>query len=398
MTYYTTVMALTWMSLAVLAELVRENNRMSAGRRRLCYAEFALIGASALAEWTGVALAGFVGLPTWLILIAKWADYVLTPLAGGAIAWQLRIHNRWEKALNALLVFNVVFQTIAFLTGQMIVLDANNHYTHGNQHVVYVAVYLAVFFIIAVQFVLFGRSYSKQNRGSLYMTLALAIGGVVLQELHGGEVRVAYLSLALGAAFLYIRNGEFFQLAQDENMQEQRALLMVDDLTGVGSRRAYSAALEELASRGVDAGLAAFCVDVNGLKETNDTLGHAAGDELIRAAASCIRDVFSPESSCYRTGGDEFVVLANMSKAQAEQAMAELEREARTWRVNNNDGDKSGGDKSAGEGLHLAAGYALAADWPDATPEELVMQADQAMYDAKEAFYRQAGRDRRRRR
>ena len=393
MTYYTTVMALTWMSLAVLAELVRENNRMSAGRRRLCYAEFALIGASALAEWTGVAIAGFAGLPTWPILVAKWADYVLTPLAGGAIAWQLRIHNRWEKALNALLVFNVVFQTIAFLTGQMIVLDANNHYTHGNLHIVYVAVYLAVFFIIAVQFVLYGRSYSKQNRGSLYMTLALAIGGVVLQELHGGEARVAYLSLALGAAFLYIRNGEFFQLAQDENMQEQRAMLMVDDLTGVGSRRAYSAALEELARRGVDAGLAAFCVDVNGLKETNDTLGHAAGDELIRAAASCIREVFSPEGSCYRTGGDEFVVLANMSKAQAEQAMAELEREATTWRVNNNDGDKSGG-----EGLHLAAGYALATDWPDATPEELVMRADQAMYDAKEAFYRQTGKDRRRRR
>lgn len=386
MVYYTAVMAITWMALAVLAELVRENNRMSAGRRRLCYAEFALIGASALAECLSVVLGGVQGMPGWPILVAKWADYVLTPLACGAIAWLLRIHNRWEKALNALIVFNVVFQTIAFAMGRMIILDANNHYTYGDLHIVYVAVLLAVIAILAIQFVIYGRSFSKQNRGSLYLTLALAVTGVAMQELLGGEARVAYLSLTLCAAFVYIRNGEFFQLAQDKNMEEQRALLMVDDLTGIGSRRAYSDELKGFDEQGMPTDLAVFCMDVNGLKETNDTLGHAAGDELIRAAAACVKDVFASFGNCYRTGGDEFVVLAHMDKAQADEALVELVRRAKAWRGHD------------GVELNFASGYALAADWPDATPEGLVMRADHAMYDAKEAYYRQEGRDRRRRR
>ncbi|MDO4806491.1 MAG: GGDEF domain-containing protein [Coriobacteriales bacterium] len=383
MTYYTTVMAITLMALAVLCVLVHENNRMGHKDRRLCYVEFALIAAAALAEWTGVALGHVEGLPAWPILAAKWADYVLTPLAGASIAWQLRQHNKWEKALNAVLVFNVAFQTFAFATGQMILLDEHNHYSHTSLHVVYVAIYLTVFAITAIQFVLYGRSFSKQNRSSLYLTVALTIAGVAMQELLGEEVRVAYLSLTLGAAFLYIRNSEFFQLTQDASLQEQQELLMRDDLTGLGSRRAYSAALKEYKENGIPSGLAVFVVDINGLKEVNDSLGHGAGDTLIQATANCIRDVFAPEGDCYRTGGDEFVVLVSLDKAQAEARLATLQKNSLAWR----------GDM--GQVMHLAAGYALAADWPDAAPEGLVTQADYAMYNAKEAYYRQEGRDRR---
>ncbi len=386
MTYYTTIMVITWMALAVLTVLVHENNRMSTGRRKLCYAEFALIGASALAEWLGVVLGTIPGLPGLPILLAKWADYTLTPLAGGAIAWQLRMHNKWEEALNALLTFNIAFQTIAFAMGQMIVLDAHNQYVYGSLHVVYVAVYLAVFAVIAILFVQYGQSFSKQNRGSLYLTLGIVIAGIAMQEIMGGEVRVAYLSLALCAAFLYIRNGEFFQLAQDQSMEVQRAMLMIDDLTGIGSRRAYSEALAELEASVMPSDLAVFCVDVNGLKETNDVMGHAAGDELIRAAADCIQSVFDSAGNCYRTGGDEFVVIAHMDREQTNETLGLLEQKASTWKG------------KAGQELHLACGYALCADWPDTSPEGLVTHADHAMYNAKEAYYQQKGRDRRRRR
>ncbi|MBR5705734.1 MAG: diguanylate cyclase, partial [Deltaproteobacteria bacterium] len=56
--------------------------------------------------------------------------------------------------------------------------------------------------------------------------------------------------------------------------------------------------------------LAVFSIDVNGLKTVNDSLGHDAGDELIRGAADCISAAFGQTGKCYRTGGDEFVVLA----------------------------------------------------------------------------------------
>lgn len=386
MIYYTTVMALTWLALAVLSELVRENNRMSREHRILCYLECSLIAAAALAEWCGVALSYVEGLPAWPILVAKWADYVLTPLAGGAIAWQVRQHNGWEKALNALLVFNVVFQTLAFASGHMIVIDEHNHYTYTELRFGYTCIYIAVFAITAVQFALYGNKFKNKNRSSLYLTVALAIVGVSMQELLGGEVRVAYLALALCASFLYMRNVEFFQLEQDISFAEQRELLMRDDLTGIGNRRAYSTALDELNKRGIPAATAAFSIDIDGLKETNDTMGHSAGDELIRAAANCIQHVFEPTGNCYRTGGDEFIVLVPMNKTQADVALSALQEESSAWRG------------SVGQLLHLSCGYALAADWPGATAEEVVIKADYMMYDAKETYYLQEGRDRRGRR
>ena len=49
-------------------------------------------------------------------------------------------------------------------------------------------------------------------------------------------------------------------------------------------------------------------IDINGLKVVNDTLGHAAGDELICGAADCISKTFEKSGTCYRTGGGGGVV------------------------------------------------------------------------------------------
>ena len=81
------------------------------------------------------------------------------------------------------------------------------------------------------------------------------------------------------------------QMTEDEKL---RALL-TDELTALGNRRAW----EESSRRPVQAML-----DVEGLKWVNDNLGWAAGDELLRAVATAIRD---EGVVGYRLGGDEFV-------------------------------------------------------------------------------------------
>ncbi len=50
-------------------------------------------------------------------------------------------------------------------------------------------------------------------------------------------------------------------------------------------------------------------MDINGLKCINDSLGHAAGDELICAAADCMKECFQNYGNVYRIGGDEFVII-----------------------------------------------------------------------------------------
>lgn len=80
-----------------------------------------------------------------------------------------------------------------------------------------------------------------------------------------------------------------------------------DGLTGLGNRTAYDERLEALKKKA----LTIFVFDINNLKYVNDTFGHLCGDELIKAGADVIASVFGGIGTCYRTGGDEFVCLAD---------------------------------------------------------------------------------------
>jgi diguanylate cyclase (GGDEF)-like protein len=214
----------------------------------------------------------------------------------------------------------------------------------------------------------------------------LVVVGIGMQELLGGEIRGAYVALTLGMALLYIHETEFSQQAADSHLHEQHIQITTDALTGVLSRYAYSKALKAFDSAGAPPeDLAVFSIDVNGLKSVNDTLGHDAGDELICGAADCITAAFGNLGKCYRTGGDEFVVLANMEKEQTAEAMARL-----TWQTARWHGDVV-------QEIHLAVGCATALEHPGLSAEKLVGVADRAMYAEKAAYYRNTGVDRRRR-
>ncbi len=90
-------------------------------------------------------------------------------------------------------------------------------------------------------------------------------------------------------------------------LQEQ---LLVDELTGVLTRRAGMAAVScqvESARRSRRPQLVAVFLDVDGLKSINDGKGHVAGDRVLRAVAEVLRDHVREEDVVFRYGGDEFV-------------------------------------------------------------------------------------------
>ncbi len=383
-TYYTAISVLLWLALIVLCILVHEDERIDAGDKRMYYATYAAIGLALLAEWTGVRLSGNESIPSWVIRLIKCFDYILTPLAGGALVAQLRIRNRWDKALTWILIANAAFQVVSLFMGWMVTVGDHASYAHGPLYGIYAATYLLIFAIVIVQFLIYGMSFSRQNRLSLYATAAMAVAGILMQELLGNSVRTAYVALTLGATFLYIHAAEFSQQAADARIRWQQRQLTTDALTGLLSRHAYARELEAYAqTQRLPANFVAFSIDANGLKEINDSLGHDAGDELLRGAADCISQCFDSMARCFRTGGDEFVVFAQMSKEQASEMLKKLEQETSAWHG------------TAVRELSLSAGFAHSVDHEGLNCEELVKEADEAMYLAKAAYYREEGRDRR---
>src|SRR5688572_18440793 len=112
----------------------------------------------------------------------------------------------------------------------------------------------------------------------------------------------------------------------------QRELSLRDELTGLYNRRGLGMLAGQQLRIGERTGrrMALFFVDVDGLKQVNDTHGHTAGDEVLKRVAAGLRATFRRSDVVARWGGDEFIALAVDTAATNEQAIVtRLERAIR---------------------------------------------------------------------
>ncbi|GAA0428048.1 hypothetical protein Aca07nite_34660 [Actinoplanes capillaceus] len=210
---------------------------------------------------------------------------------------------------------------------------------------------------------------------------------------HDGSVRVGVLRLRFGgtvrlteveqyklrtfasAVCTAIRNAQAYaELARIA--AENAHAAAHDPLTGLANRRRLYEHADRLFRSTAHTGLfALLLIDLNHFKEVNDTLGHAAGDEVLRQVAGRLRDAAAPGDLVARLGGDEFAVLLTalptpaLAGHRATGMLAALDAGIEV------------------EGMQLtveaAGGIALAAG--TGSVEELMRRADIAMYQAKRA-------------
>jgi diguanylate cyclase (GGDEF)-like protein len=146
-----------------------------------------------------------------------------------------------------------------------------------------------------------------------------------------------------------------------------------DLLTGLANRHAWDEAVRTESARRARNGRRASIVsaDLDGLKETNDTYGHKAGDELLRATADLLRGHSRATDFIARLGGDEFMLLLPETDAEnAGRLVRRLRHAAR--RVTAERGRR---------GLDISLGVATAE--PDEPLEAAIRRADAAMYRCK---------------
>ena len=103
---------------------------------------------------------------------------------------------------------------------------------------------------------------------------------------------------------------------EDAKNESLKQSAYTDPVTGLFNR-AYCEKKFQVLSAEKDNDYILIAMDLNGLKKTNDTFGHAVGDELIRRFSNVIEKVFDGIGECIRMGGDEFCVIADGGSAQA---------------------------------------------------------------------------------
>jgi len=102
-----------------------------------------------------------------------------------------------------------------------------------------------------------------------------------------------------------------FALQEANSAGTERALARTDELTGISNRRNFLTHLNSTKAGYV------FLLDLDGFKEVNDSLGHDAGDQLLRQVTSRFSRVLPPNALIARLGGDEFGIIANISEQEA---------------------------------------------------------------------------------
>lgn len=158
-----------------------------------------------------------------------------------------------------------------------------------------------------------------------------------------------------------------------------------DALTGLYNRHAFNDMLTAYEKKTTQDLYAVVMYDINALKETNDTIGHDAGDELICAAAHCITQTFGKYGKVYRTGGDEFVAILEQEDLQVGQTIQTFKEMQEQW------------NGHYIHGLNISFGYVQGFADSNESMKEILKRAEILMYEDKARYYQKQGIERRRR-
>ena len=229
--------------------------------------------------------------------------------------------------------------------------------------------------------------FSRTRLALLTVAVLVAPATRIVQELAGG--RVDFWAVTIGSVLMFVlvmarMNQSIHQisLANQQVVQAHEALEYLaahDPLTGLPNRREaidrITGALARARRSGSITGL--LFIDLDGFKQVNDTLGHAAGDELLTRVAGRMKNQVRAGDVVARLGGDEFVVL-----------LEPLDQQASAIEVANRliDAVSQPITLAGGRQVRIGASIGVTVNQDAVTEADILMhEADIAVYRAKRA-------------
>jgi len=154
-------------------------------------------------------------------------------------------------------------------------------------------------------------------------------------------------------------------------IEELTDQLKLDSLTGIPNRRSMDQVLNNLIAEKVPHAI--LLIDLDDFKKVNDTYGHTVGDEVLKAFANKMKESVHRQGSCFRYGGEEFLVVLPYTAIEDAVKLAEELRLKQALAEN-----------SIGRPVTLSAGITVFTSFIR-DPNQLIAIADQALYEAKQS-------------
>lgn len=173
-----------------------------------------------------------------------------------------------------------------------------------------------------------------------------------------------------------------FSKIMKEKYEKEKLLYVsnTDALTGCLNRHAYETDINKL---DLKKEWVYISLDLNSLKHVNDTYGHAAGDEMICAAATCMMASFGEFGKVYRIGGDEFAVIITQKPEELDAMTKHFDSSVAEWR----------GKIVDSMTISYGCVRSLEEDWEFV--HDIAKEADRRMYASKARYYSDSDIDRR---
>ena len=223
-----------------------------------------------------------------------------------------------------------------------------------------------VLFVSSIVMILINNKKIEKSVRRALIPMVLFMFGSVMYQVFVPEF------LFTGADVTLVTVGMYFAVENPTERYRSRAFIDLD--TSVKSKNCYDEEVVTLEQKYRSCvspkDVACVVCDLNGLKNVNDTYGHLVGDELIRLAASALKEHLKSAHNIYRVGGDEFIAIyVDEQVSQAEQEVDQVLNQSGKLHTGN------------GYPLSMAIGLAKSSDGDSIL--DVVAAADKKMYQVK---------------
>lgn len=238
--------------------------------------------------------------------------------------------------------------------------DASNVYHRGPLALISISLHYVLFiynfFLLAFNW----QSIDKNLRSAMLLFLFPPLVGYSLQMVFYG-LSTAWAGVSLSTLIAYIKI--------------QGQTIITDYLTGLNNRRQLDYYLRyKFRSFSGDKSFAGVMIDIDNFKSINDQYGHEMGDNILATTASILKDYFRSGDFIARFGGDEFVVIFDITdEAALDKRMKGLQKKVLSF------------NETRGDSLELciSLGYKIFDPNKDKTPDDFLKSLDELMYANK---------------